>query len=93
MLGDKQATLRHGQTNPRKHMYRKYLVAAAVVASFAAPAFAATQYYVAQDAKTHKCSVATTKPDGKTMMMIGKVAYNTSADATTAMKAAKECKA
>jgi uncharacterized protein YdeI (BOF family) len=73
-------------------MYRKYLVAAALVASFAAPAFAATQYYVAQDAKTHTCAVSTTKPDGKTMMMISTAAYNTNADATTAMKAAKECK-
>ena len=73
-------------------MYRKYLLAAALVAAFAAPTFAATSYYVAHDAKTHKCSVATTKPDGKTMMMIGTAAYSTEAAATAAMKAAKECK-
>ena len=71
-------------------MYRKYLLAAALVASFAAPSFAATDYYVAQDAKTHKCSVVTTKPDGKTMMMIG--TYKSQADADAAEKAAKACK-
>jgi hypothetical protein len=60
------------------------------MASFAAPSFAATDYYVAQDAKTHKCSVVTTKPDGKTMMMIG--TYKSQADADAAEKAAKECK-
>ena len=73
-------------------MYRKYLLAAALVAAFAVPSFAATSYYVAQDAKTHKCSVVTTKPDGTAMMMIGTAAYPTEAAATTAMKAAKECK-
>jgi hypothetical protein len=73
-------------------MYRKYLLAAALVASFAAPSFAATDYYVAQDAKTHKCSVVTTKPDGKTLMMIGTAAYKSQADADAAQKAAKECK-
>ena len=46
-------------------MIRKYLLAAAVIATFAAPAFAATEYYVAQDAKTHACSVTDKKPDGK----------------------------
>ena len=72
-------------------MYRKYLLATALVVAFAVPSFAATSYYVAQDAKTHKCSVVTTKPDGKAAMMIGKAAYPAEADATTAMKAAKEC--
>jgi hypothetical protein len=72
---------------------RKYLIMVAMAVSFAAPAFAATDFYVQQDAKTHKCSVASTKPDGKTMMMIGKVSYKSQADAEAAMKAAKECKA
>jgi hypothetical protein len=75
-------------------MYRKYLLAAALVATFAAPSFAATAaaFYVQQDATTHKCSVATTKPDGTKLVMIGKVTYTTQADADAAMKAAKECK-
>ena len=34
-------------------MYRKYLLATALVVAFAVPSFAATSYYVAQDAKTH----------------------------------------
>ena len=72
-------------------MYRKYLLAAALVAAFAAPSFAATSYYVAQDAKTHKCSVVTTKPDGKATVMIGTAAYTTEAAANTAMKADKAC--
>jgi hypothetical protein len=74
-------------------MYRKYLLAAALVAAFTVPSFAATSYYVAQDAKTHKCSVVTTKPDGKAAMMIGTAGYATQAAADAAMKTAKECKA
>ena len=74
-------------------MYRKYLLAAALAAAFVAPAFAATEYYVAQDAKTHACSVTDKKPDGKTMTMVGKAGYETKAKAEAAMKAAPECKA
>ena len=66
--------------------------AAALVAAFAAPSFAATTFYVQQDAKTHKCSVSSTKPDGKATMMIGKAGYTSQAAADAAMKAAKECK-
>ncbi len=73
-------------------MYRKYLLTAALVASFAAPAFAATTYYVAQSATTHKCSVTSKKPDGKKVIMIGTDTYTTKADATKAMGAADECK-
>ena len=56
----------------------KYLLSAVLLASFVAPAFAATTttttapkntmkpaWYVVQSAKTMKCSVTTTKPDGK----------------------------
>ena len=74
-------------------MYRKYLLAAAFIGAFAVPSFAATTYYVSQDAKTHKCSVGTTKPDGKASMMIGTAGYATQAAADAAMKVAKECKA
>ena len=34
----------------------RLVAAAALVASFAAPAFAADEFYVAQDVKTKKCS-------------------------------------
>jgi hypothetical protein len=82
-----------GEAHGGLSMIRKSLVVAAIVATFATPAFAATTYYVAQDATTHKCSVTSKKPDGKTMMMIGKAGYTTKAKATTAMGAAAECKA
>ena len=72
-------------------MIAKLIVAGAILASVAAPALADTRYYVAQDPTTHKCSVATTRPDGKTMLKIGKHA-TTEADAQTAMAAAPECK-
>ncbi len=68
----------------------KKLVSIAIVAIIAAtPAFAATEYFVAQKASDKSCSVSTTKPDG---MMVGKSSYKTEAEATTAMKAAAECK-
>lgn len=41
-------------------MIRKVLVAASVVALFSVPAFAATQYWVAKDTTTKKCSVVST---------------------------------
>ena len=54
-------------------MYRKYVVAGALIVAFAAPAFAA-EFYVAQNAADKKCSVVEAKPDGKTAMMVGKTA-------------------
>jgi hypothetical protein len=74
-------------------MVSKLLVAAALAAAFVVPAYAATTYYVAQDAKSHKCSVTTKKPDGKTMMEIGTAGYNTRAAADAALKAASACTA
>jgi hypothetical protein len=59
-------------------MITKYLLSAALLASFVAPAFAATTttttapkntmkpvWYVVESATIMKCSVTTTKPDGK----------------------------
>ena len=74
-------------------MLRKIVVAAALTTALVAPAFAATTYYVEQNAKTHKCSVTSHKPNGKTFMMIGKDTYKTKSAADKAMKAAAECKA
>jgi len=39
------------------------------VSGMVSPAFAA-EFYVAQSATTHKCSVTAKKPDGKSMMLI-----------------------
>lgn len=73
-------------------MIRKVLVAASVVALVSMPAFAATQYWVAQDATTKKCSVVSTKPDGKKMTDAGTKAYTSQANADKAMKLLKDCK-
>lgn len=70
---------------------KTYLTLAAMVFSIS-PALAATQYYVAQDAKTHLCKVVTSKPDGKSSMVVGPVAYSSQTAADAALKAAKECK-
>jgi hypothetical protein len=74
-------------------MYRKYLLTAAVLVAFTGAGYAATatSFWVAQDAKTKKCEVVTKKPDGKTLIEVGKVHYKTQAAADTAMKSAKEC--
>jgi len=49
---------------------KKFVVAGLLVAGFATPAFAA-EYYVAQNNSTHKCSILSKKPDGKTLTMLG----------------------
>ena len=71
---------------------QKYLLAAAVAMSLGAPAFAATQYYVAQNANDKKCEVTDTLPDGKTWMEIGKISYKARAEAEKALYASAECK-
>ena len=56
------------------------------------PAFAA-EFYVAQSASTHKCSVTVKKPDGKSMMLVGTETFKSKPDAMKAMKGMAECKA
>jgi hypothetical protein len=75
-----------------KNMKRQALLAAVAVVALSLPAFAATEWYVAQDNKTMKCEVTDKKPDGKTWMMVGTSMYKTKADAEKAMKADKTCK-
>lgn len=41
---------------------KKTLLAATLIASFAAPAFAADTYYIVQDKTTKKCSIVEQKP-------------------------------
>ena len=75
----------------RNPMYRRYLIAAGLVVAFAAPAFAATKYYVSQDTRTHKCNVvAKIGAHGK---QIGDTGYASKTLARAALKAAPECKA
>jgi uncharacterized protein (DUF2147 family) len=72
-------------------MFRRITLAAAAVTMLAVPAFAAS-YYVGQDAKTHKCAVTSTKPDGKNIMEIGTQSYASKSAAEAALKAAAACK-
>ncbi len=74
-------------------MLRKLIITGALAVAFVAPAYAATTYYVAQDAKSHKCSVTTKKPDGTKVLEIGSAGFKTKAAATTAMKADAACSA
>ena len=72
-------------------MIRKFVLAGAAIAILSMPAMAAATYYVAQDATSKKCSVVEKKPDGKTLMMIGKKGFKTEGDASAAMKKDKGC--
>ena len=76
-------------------MKAKLLVACLLMVGLASPAFAAS-YYVVQNSKTHKCSLATAKPSSKskTLSLVGDgTAYKTKKEATDAMAAADACKA
>ena len=79
---------RAGPITVEENMYRKSLLAVAILVGFTVPSFA--DFYVAQGADK-KCQTTDQKPDGKTMMMVGTATYKTKADADAAMKAAKEC--
>ena len=68
---------------------KKYLVAAALIVSFAAPAFA-EEIYVAFDPASHKCSMMHSQP-ASPMKMMGK--FGTQAEAEKAMGSMKECTA
>ena len=65
------------------------ILAALTIPSFAATA--ATEFYVAQDAKTHACMVSDQKPDGKMMMDAGTKAYASKNNAEQAMAKLKVC--
>jgi hypothetical protein len=71
---------------------KKYVIAGLLVAGFVTPALAA-DFYVAQNATTHKCSVVGKKPDGKAMIQISNSPFKSKSDAMKAMKDLSECKA
>lgn len=71
---------------------KKTLIAAALIASFAAPAFAADSFYIVQDTATKKCSIVEQKPTAKTMTIVGNgTVYKTRTEAETGMKTVKVC--
>jgi hypothetical protein len=81
------------RVNPlRRTVMKKYVVAELLVAGFVTPAFAA-EYYVAQNNSTHKCSIVSKKPDGKTLTMLGTDGFKTKSAAESALKGMTECKA
>jgi hypothetical protein len=67
-----------------------YLVAAGLLVFVTSPVLAA-EFYVAQDPSTKECTIEETKPDGTTMIMIGKASYATKKEAKEARRAAAEC--
>jgi hypothetical protein len=71
----------------------KFVAAVALVASFAAPAFAADEFYVAQDVKTKKCTIVDKKPTESSMAVVSPsgTVYKTRAEAETGMKTVKAC--
>jgi hypothetical protein len=71
----------------------KLVAAAALVASFAAPAFAADEFYVVQDAKTKKCTIVDKKPTESSMTVVSPsgTIYKTRTEAETGMKTVKVC--
>ena len=71
----------------------KLVTAAALVASFAAPAFAADEFYVVQDVKTKKCTIVDKKPAESSMAIVSPsgTVYKTRAEAETGMKTVKVC--
>jgi hypothetical protein len=71
----------------------RLVAAAALVASFAAPAFAADEFYVAQDVKTKKCTVVDKKPTESSMTVVSPAGtfYKTRAEAEGGMKTVKVC--
>ncbi len=73
----------------------RHIIMAALLAGVTASAgiatAATTDFYVAQDAKTHACAVTSTKPDGKMAMDVGTKAYDSEANAKKAMDKLKVC--
>lgn len=75
-------------------MRTRIALACGLAVGMASPAFAAS-YYVVQNTKTHKCTVAKTKPSekSKTVVLVGDgTAYPSKKEATTAMGTIDACK-
>ena len=73
---------------------KKLIVASALVASFAFPAFAQTaEFYVVQDTATKKCTIVDKKPTVTTMTVVSPsgTVYKTKTEAEAGMKTVKVC--
>ena len=71
---------------------KKYVIAGLLIAGMATPALAA-EYYVAQNTSSHKFSIVSHKPDGKSLTMLGSEGFKTRSAAESALKGMSECKA
>jgi hypothetical protein len=74
-------------------MKTKIVVACLLAVGLASPAFA--DFYVVQNNKSHKCTVAKAKPSekSKTVVLVGDgTAFKTKKEATTAMGTIAACK-
>ncbi|MGY3588977.1 hypothetical protein ACVIGB_002067 [Bradyrhizobium sp. USDA 4341] len=71
----------------------KTIVAAALLAAFVTPAFAADEFYVVQDVKTKKCTIVDQKPVDTTTTVVSPsgTIYKTRSEAETGMKSVKVC--
>jgi hypothetical protein len=67
------------------------MLAAALVLSFATPAFA--DFYIVQDSATRRCTITESRPTTTTMKVVGPdgTVYKTREEASTAMKTVKVC--
>ena len=74
-------------------MKRGLIFAGAMVASLAAPAFAADEYWVVQDSATKKCTVVDKKPTESTMTVVSPsgTVYKTKTETETCTKTIKTC--
>ena len=72
---------------------RKLIIAAALTASFAAPALAADEFYVVQDTATKRCTIVDKKPTVSTMTVVSPsgTVYKTRTEAEAGMKTVKVC--
>ena len=71
----------------------KYALCGVALAALVTPALAANEFYVVQDTASKKCSIAEQKPTVATSTLVSTTAYETQAEAETAMKADKICAA
>jgi hypothetical protein len=74
-------------------MKARLVAAVALVASFAAPALAADEFYVVQDTATKRCTIVDKKPTVSTMTIVSPsgTVYKTRTEAETGMKTVKVC--
>ncbi len=65
----------------------KAVICAVLITAFVTPAFAASEFYVVQNAKTKKCSVVSKKPTDTTKVTVmGDTVYKTKKEAQGAVK-------